>query len=291
MFFVDIEKYNVIYLTKQCFLRFCSSCQDSINQEAILAISFVCIVTVLTSKFKNYFLWYCMMHEAEGVMSFMSREHLLLHTGEDTIHDPKIEKKNLSPKDKRKNFWFYHKWHIVIVLVVLVFAAFLSKDFFNRVNPDYEIGLLTKTSFPEDAVNQLQEALAEKAVDRNNDGQVIVRVNQYVIVPGSGEELTSDGQAASAPAEGSASASSSMEGQEASSQYVDANMQMASMVKFSVDTQDDQSIIFWSQRIVSIISRIATIFLLNLIIPARIWNPAIPATLAYRGRSFLIWTV
>jgi len=51
-----------------------------------------------------------MMHEAEGVMSFMSREHLLLHTGEDTIHDPKIEKKNLSPKDKRKNFWFYHKW-------------------------------------------------------------------------------------------------------------------------------------------------------------------------------------
>ena len=56
-----------------------------------------------------------MMHEAEGVMSFMSREHLLLHTGEDTIHDPKIEKKNLSPKDKRKNFWFYHKWHIVIV--------------------------------------------------------------------------------------------------------------------------------------------------------------------------------
>ena len=202
MFFVDIEKYNVIYLTKQCFLRFCSSCQDSINQEAILAISFVCIVTVLTSKFKNYFLWYCMMHEAEGVMSFMSREHLLLHTGEDTIHDPKIEKKNLSPKDKRKNFWFYHKWHIVIVLVVLAFAALLSKDFFNRVNPDYEIGLLTKTSFPEDAVNQLQEALAEKAVDRNNDGQVIVRVNQYVIVPGSGEELTSDGQAASAPAEG-----------------------------------------------------------------------------------------
>ena len=244
MFFVDIEKYNVIYLTKQCFLRFCSSCQDSINQEAILAISFVCIVTVLTSKFKNYFLWYCMMHEAEGVMSFMSREHLLLHTGEDTIHDPKIEKKNLSPKDKRENFWFYHKWHIVIVLVVLVFAALLSKDFFNRVNPDYEIGLLTKTSFPEDAVNQLQEALAEKAVDRNNDGQVIVRVNQYVIVPGSGEELTSDGQAASAPAEGSASASSSAEGQEASSQYVDANMQMASMVKFSVDTQDDQSIIF-----------------------------------------------
>ena len=71
-----------------------------------------------------------MMHEAEGVMSFMSREHLLLHTGEDTIHDPKIEKKNLSPKDKRKNFWFYHKWHIVIVLVVLVFAALLSKDFF-----------------------------------------------------------------------------------------------------------------------------------------------------------------
>ena len=157
MFFVDIEKYNVIYLTKQCFLRFCSSCQDSINQEAILAISFVCIVTVLTSKFKNYFLWYCMMHEAEGVMSFMSREHLLLHTGEDTIHDPKIEKKNLSPKDKRKNFWFYHKWHIVIVLVVLVFAALLSKDFFNRVNPDYEIGLLTKTSFPEEAVNQAKQ--------------------------------------------------------------------------------------------------------------------------------------
>ena len=54
-----------------------------------MAISFVCIVTVLTSKFKNYFLWYCMMHEAEGVMSFMSREHLLLHTGEDTIHEPK----------------------------------------------------------------------------------------------------------------------------------------------------------------------------------------------------------
>lgn len=174
----------------------------------------------------------------------MSREHLLLHSGEDTIHDPKTEKKDLSPKDKRKNFWFYHKWHIVIVLVVLVFAAFLSKDFFNRVNPDYEIGLLTSTSIPEDAINQLQTALAEKGVDRNNDGQVIVRVNQYVIVPGGGEELTSDGQVVSATTEEDVSTASEEESLETSSQYVDANMQMASVVKFSVDTKDDQSIIF-----------------------------------------------
>ena len=67
-----------------------------------MAISFVCIVTVLTSKFKNYFLWYCMMHEAEGVMSVSARERLLRHTGEEANHDPKVEKKKQSPKDKRK---------------------------------------------------------------------------------------------------------------------------------------------------------------------------------------------
>lgn len=173
----------------------------------------------------------------------MSREHLLLHTGEDTIHDPKTEKNDLSPKDKGKNFWFYHKWHILIILIVLVFAAFLSKDFFNRVNPDYEIGLLTQTSYPEDAVNQLQEALAAKGKDLNHDGKVIVRVNQYVIVPGGGEELTSDGQVVSAPAVESSSVSGE-ESLETSSQYVDPNMQMASFVKFSVDLKDDQSILF-----------------------------------------------
>lgn len=173
----------------------------------------------------------------------MSREHLLLHTGEDTIHDPKTEKNDLTPKEKRKNFWFYHKWHILIILVVLVFAVLLSKDFFTRVNPDYEIGLLTQTSYPEDAVNQLQDALAKKGQDLNNDGQVIVRVNQYVIVPGGGEELSSDGQVVSAPPAAS-SAASGEESLETSSQYVDANMQMASFVKFSVDLQDDQSMIF-----------------------------------------------
>lgn len=173
----------------------------------------------------------------------MSREHLLLHTGEDTIHDPNVEKKDLSPKDKRKNFWFYHKWHIVIVLVVLIFAALLAKDFFSRVDPDYEIGLLAQDSYPEEALNQLQDALAQKGKDLNNDGQVIVRVNQYVIIPSDVEGSASDSQAVSSAAEASSTVSVG-EGLATSSQYVDPNMQMASVVKFSVDTQEDQSIIF-----------------------------------------------
>ena len=48
----------------------------------------------------------------------MARERYLLGAGEDTIHSGVIELK--TAKDKRANWWFYHKNHLIIGIIMTI---------------------------------------------------------------------------------------------------------------------------------------------------------------------------
>ena len=45
----------------------------------------------------------------------MARERYLHNAGEDTIHSNEI--KLVTAKDKRKNWWYYHKFHLLIGII------------------------------------------------------------------------------------------------------------------------------------------------------------------------------
>lgn len=145
----------------------------------------------------------------------MARERYLLHAGEETIHQLSAEKTPNSPKLKWDNFWFYHKWHVLVAIAIVLLVGFFIHDMISKVNPDYEIGLITQTTYSTDVTDQLEHQLANLGKDLNGDGKVIVQVDSYVVADSS-----------------------------TSSQIVDPNAQMAGFVKLSADFSEGTSMIF-----------------------------------------------
>ena len=91
------------------------------------------------------------------------------------------EPKELTPKEKRANWWHYHRIHFVIGAVVLLLLAGYIKDVFMKVEPDYQIALVGNTYLDAEVQQALEARLAELGEDRDGDGQVIVQLNSYII--------------------------------------------------------------------------------------------------------------
>lgn len=108
----------------------------------------------------------------------MARERYLLNAGEDTIHQNEI--KLVTGKDKRKNWWYYHKVHLLVGIIVVGLVGSFIYSMVTKVNPDYTIGLLTSYSMPSNGLDQLEKCITPYADDRNGDGQVVVTVVNYV---------------------------------------------------------------------------------------------------------------
>ena len=101
------------------------------------------------------------------------------------------EKREMTREEKMKNWWHYHKWHLVIVAVVLFLVVDLGMDmladFQNR--PDYSVAYVGSSYLPDDTVEQLETALEQMGEDLNGRGGVHVAVNQYIIYESEGSGL------------------------------------------------------------------------------------------------------
>lgn len=147
----------------------------------------------------------------------MARDRYLWNSGEEEINDESKVIRADTPKSKWDNFWFYHKWHVVGgICVVLLIAGFIY-DLASKVNPDYQIALITESSYPTEVLEKLEDQLEDHAKDLNGDGQVVVQINSYPMVVGSNSD-------------------------------VDPNTQMASVTRFSADVQTGDSIIFMADE-------------------------------------------
>lgn len=144
----------------------------------------------------------------------MARERYLLDGDEEKIHQPEAELKAISAKSKWENFWYYHKLHVLIGIVVVFAAAFFIHDFTSKVNPDYQIGLITQTAYPSEMAQTLENEFAKYGSDLNGDGKVVVQVNSYTIAGSS------------------------------SSGNTDPNVQMAGFVKLTADLSEGSSMIY-----------------------------------------------
>lgn len=91
------------------------------------------------------------------------------------------EKRELTPREKRQNWWHYHKWHLVIGLVcAAMLASVVSGAVRNKRNePDYRIAFVGKTALPEDTREALELALARLGEDLTGNGKVQVEILPY----------------------------------------------------------------------------------------------------------------
>ena len=93
------------------------------------------------------------------------------------------EKRELTPEEKRRNWWDYHKWHVVIAIVCAVLLADLIYDsVWNRRNrPDYVVAYVGQTALPDSLVRVTEEGLAQLGEDVNGNGEVRVELRQFII--------------------------------------------------------------------------------------------------------------
>ncbi|QAT48412.1 hypothetical protein EQM14_00675 [Caproiciproducens sp. NJN-50] len=106
----------------------------------------------------------------------MAREGLLIH-GDGEYPEPQSPTPD-TPRKKWENFWYYHKWHALVLLAAAVFLIFLARDL-TRPGADYEIGLVTANGFPQEAVGLLEKNIAKCGEDLNGDGRVTVQIDSY----------------------------------------------------------------------------------------------------------------
>lgn len=91
------------------------------------------------------------------------------------------EPPELSPAEKRKNWWHYHKWHVAIGAVLAAVGINLTCNALGvgQIKPDYQIAYVGENALPGDTAAAIETAFAALGEDLNGDGRVTVRLNQY----------------------------------------------------------------------------------------------------------------
>ena len=121
-------------------------------------------------------------------------------------------------QEKRKNWWHYHWVHLVIAVVAVGILASILWSVFSQVKADYHVTVLTSYTFPEDGRRQMAKCLQQYADDRNGDGKVVVEVDAYSFAT---TEVSTPEQ---------------------------LQQQQSEMARFTVDTGENQSMIFFFDR-------------------------------------------
>lgn len=89
--------------------------------------------------------------------------------------------KELTPKEKRANWWYYNKRYVILGVLLLGILISLIRNALSQVTPDYQIAYVGANTLPEDTVSALEESLASLGEDLNGDGSVTVQLVQYTI--------------------------------------------------------------------------------------------------------------
>lgn len=81
-----------------------------------------------------------------------------------------------------KNWWYYYKWYVICGIVLAVILIRLLGNAFGlfKRSPDVQIAYVGESALPADTVSALENAFSSLAGDYNQDGEVLIQVNQYV---------------------------------------------------------------------------------------------------------------
>lgn len=113
----------------------------------------------------------------------MARERYLVNIDDKPFE--REEQKPMTPREKRANFWHYNKWKIFFSVIGIAVVVGVIYSEVTKVRPDYQIAFITKDTYSDTAMAQIQSAFEAKGEDLNNDGKVVIQMNSYQIVGGS----------------------------------------------------------------------------------------------------------
>lgn len=93
------------------------------------------------------------------------------------------EKRELTPAEKRRNWWAYNKWYVIAAVVVLIFAADLLYDVLHAAEnrPDYTVAYVGSTPLSPGTVTALEARFAELGEDLSGNGVVEAALAEYVL--------------------------------------------------------------------------------------------------------------
>lgn len=91
------------------------------------------------------------------------------------------QKRELTPAEKRRNWWDYHKWYVLIGIVCILAAAAVISDAVtaSRNQPDYVITYVGASALPEETREAVELAFAALGEDLNGSGGVRVEIREF----------------------------------------------------------------------------------------------------------------
>lgn len=99
---------------------------------------------------------------------------------EDLVQD---QPKQYTPLQKAANWLHYHKWPVLAVLIALaVVLSFLFQTVWAP-KADCRVVVVSSQALPDELLENLPECLARLAQDENDDGRVLVEVEQFLLDP------------------------------------------------------------------------------------------------------------
>lgn len=101
------------------------------------------------------------------------------------------EQAELTPEEKRKNWWYYHQWHIVaaVMLAGIGISILWNALGIGKIRPDYQVAYVGENALPNDTAAAIEAAFAALGEDLNGDGRVTVQLNQYASTGGTDAEI------------------------------------------------------------------------------------------------------
>lgn len=90
------------------------------------------------------------------------------------------EPRELTKKEKRANWWHYHRLMLLVIALAAVFVVSFVWEIVSKTEPDFQLAYVGEYSLDEETVELLEQTLTALATDRNGDGEVVVQVTSFI---------------------------------------------------------------------------------------------------------------
>ena len=87
----------------------------------------------------------------------------------------------LTEEEKRANWLHYHKWQIIGLAILVGIVALFIHDMVTKVDPDYNVAVVTVAPLSDETVQSLGRALEAYLPDVDGDGHIYVNVVHYSV--------------------------------------------------------------------------------------------------------------
>ncbi len=106
----------------------------------------------------------------------MARERYLVGVNKEELKREPSLKPPMTPKEKLKHFWDYHKWVCIFFAFLVCVAAVAITDTLTRERYDYTVAIAADGYLPDSFIAKFEEELASYGKDVNGDGKVSVKI-------------------------------------------------------------------------------------------------------------------